>query len=240
MNSPAQLHQRMSSTLSSIPTLLTPSSSSQVLSPLSLGPWKDEPFPTTSNTGSPIIPAPDAITPLINQPAFPFQFNIQNPEAVGQIPQHIPAAPAYPPVVLSFPRKRKDEFGKLQVPGLKDLLPILQPNFRNTFIRHIMKLVFSGTSPWSNPGISIYQQEFNTIYPDHPFRLHADDAVVLPVCISCFILIIILIFPFYRLIATSVCSGTRWVLKRLPRSSSTSPLNTLSGCFTLRKRGRPT
>ena len=157
MNSPAQLHRRTSSTLSSIPTLLTPSSSSQVLSPLSLGPWQDEPFPTTSNTGSPIIPAPDTITPLINQPAFPFQFNIQNPEAVGQIPQHIPAAPAYPPVVLSFPRKHKDEFGKLQVPGLKDLPPILQPNFRNTFIRHIMKLVslarHHGPTP-ASPSIS--------------------------------------------------------------------------------------
>ena len=192
MNSPAQLHRRSSSMLSSTPTLLstptfsTPSSSSQILSPLSSSSWQHESLPIMSNAGSPIIPTPDAITPFTNQPAFPFQFNVQNPQAVDDMPQHFQAAPTYAPVLLSLPRKYKDESGKYQVPGLKDLPPLIQPNFRNAFIRHIMKLVFSGTSPWSNPSVSIYQQEFNTIYPDHPFRTHADDAVVLPVCVSCY------------------------------------------------------
>ena len=192
MGSPAQLHHWSSSTLSSIstlsstPTFSMPSSSSQVLSPSLLGPWHHESFPITSNTGNPIMPASDAVAPFVNQPSFLFQFNIQNPQVAVDTPKHFQPAPVNPPVVLSFLRKHKDNTGKFQIPGLKDLPPNIQPNFHNVFIRHIMKLVFSGTSPWSNPSVSVYQQEFNTIYPDHPFCLHGNDAVVLPVCISCY------------------------------------------------------
>lgn len=82
--------------------------------------------------------------------------------------------------VYSFPRKYKDDAGKTQVPGLKDLPHGIQSNFRNTFIHHIMKLVFSGTSPWSNPSLSVYQHEFGVIYSSFQYRLHGDDAVVLP------------------------------------------------------------
>jgi len=80
--------------------------------------------------------------------------------------------------VYSLPRKYKDEAGKTQVPGQKDLPQSIQLNFRNTFIRHIMKLVFSGASPWNNPNLSVYQYEFDVIYPPLRYRLHADDAVV--------------------------------------------------------------
>ena len=85
--------------------------------------------------------------------------------------------------VQSFVRKYKDETGKTQVPGLKDLPDNIQPNFRNIFIRHIMKLVFSDTSPWNNPSLSVYQHEFNLIYSPLQYCLHGDDAVVSPVTI---------------------------------------------------------
>jgi hypothetical protein len=82
--------------------------------------------------------------------------------------------------VHTFPRKFKDEAGKTQVPGLKDLPYTIQTNFRNTFIRHIIKLVCSDMSPWNNPSLSVYQHEFNLIYPHLRYRLHTDDAVIVP------------------------------------------------------------
>ena len=71
----------------------------------------------------------------------------------------------------------------MQIPGLKDLPFNIQSNFRNMFIRHIMKLVFSDTSPWSNPILSVYQHEFNKVYSHLQYRLHSDDVVVIPVTI---------------------------------------------------------
>ena len=85
--------------------------------------------------------------------------------------------------VYSFPRKFKGEKGKVQVPGLKDLPHGIQSNFRNMFIHHIMKLVFSDPSPWNNPSILVYQHEFDLIYSPLQYRLHIDEAVVVPVTI---------------------------------------------------------
>jgi hypothetical protein len=85
--------------------------------------------------------------------------------------------------VLSFPRKYKDEAGKTQTPGLKDLPESIQPTFRNMFIRRIMKLVFSSVSPWKNPDLPVYQEEFDQVYPQPRYCLHGDDAVVAPVIV---------------------------------------------------------
>ena len=51
------------------------------------------------------------------------------------------------------------------------------------FIRYIMKLMFSGTLPWSNPSLSAYQDKFNEVYSFLWYCLHGDDAVVMPVII---------------------------------------------------------
>jgi hypothetical protein len=83
-----------------------------------------------------------------------------------------------------FPKKVKGETGKVQVPGLKDLPHTMQSNFRNMFIRHIMKLVFSDTSPWSNPSLLDYQHEFDTVYVSLRYCLDAEDAVVCSVVTS--------------------------------------------------------
>jgi hypothetical protein len=63
---------------------------------------------------------------------------------------------------------------------LKDLPKNIQPTFRNTFIRRIMRLVFSDVFPWSNPALEVYQHEFNLIYPHLHYCLHTSDAVILP------------------------------------------------------------
>jgi hypothetical protein len=85
--------------------------------------------------------------------------------------------------VYTFPRKHKDKAGKTQYPGLKDLPHGLQPTFRNTFIRHIIRLVFSGVSPWSNPSLPVLQHEFDLVYLPLRYQLHTDDAAVIPVTI---------------------------------------------------------
>ncbi|KAF9779590.1 hypothetical protein BJ322DRAFT_1113390 [Thelephora terrestris] len=161
--------------------VFTPSSSSQALSPLMSTSWQQDSFPTMSNATlfDPMMPAPDTITPFINQQSFPFQFNVPNQQSPDDIFQGVPTTYPVHPVVYSFARRFKDEAGKTQVPGLKDLPPNLQPSFRNTFIRHMMKVALSSMTPWSNPTLPVYQQEFAVIYPALPYRLHGDDAVVL-------------------------------------------------------------
>lgn len=154
------------------------SSSSQVLSPFTPSlPQALSPFQLwqqqqqyAANQGL-FNPTPETIAgnipPFISQQSFPFQQYLPNPVQSQILP--------------SIPRKSKDDAGKIQAPGLKDLPPAIQLNFRNSFIRHMMKLTFSGILPWKNPSLSVYQEEFNTIYPIFSYRLHADDAVVFPV-----------------------------------------------------------
>ena len=74
--------------------------------------------------------------------------------------------------------------GRAVIPGLKDLPADMQSSFRKTFIRHIMKLVFSSSLLWNNPTLSVYQEEFDHIYSPLHSLLHTDDAVVFPVSIS--------------------------------------------------------
>ena len=65
--------------------------------------------------------------------------------------------------------------------GIQDLPAAIHDDFRNTFIRRIMKLVFSSDTPWVSPPIETLQQEFNAAFPTHRVRLHLDDAAVVPV-----------------------------------------------------------
>ena len=155
-----------SSSLSATPP---PSSSLSATPPSSTCYWQPQPSPIMPNVDSfdPAMSAPDTVTPFLGQQSLSFHFNSQNHQSVH-----------------SFPRRSKDsETGKVQLPGLKDLPHSIQSNFCNTFIRHIMKLVFSDTSPWGNPSLSVSQHEFNLIYSPLQYRLHADDAVVIPVTI---------------------------------------------------------
>ena len=186
----------------------TPSSSTQLLSatpsPLTTY-WQPQQSPVMPNVDSfgSVMSAPDTITPFLGHQSLPFHLNSpQSHQSVNDFSQQFFQAAPAPDVVrrplirkpmdtsnlyiqvYSFPRKYKDETGKTQVPGLKDLPIGIQSNFCNTFIHHIMKLVFSGTSPWSNPSLSVYQQEFNLIYSPLQYHLYAEDTAVLPVTIS--------------------------------------------------------
>ncbi|KAF9783793.1 hypothetical protein BJ322DRAFT_1109639 [Thelephora terrestris] len=178
------LHRSPSSTLS------TPSSSSQVLSPSVSTSWEQDTFPMMSNTGpvipvwdaatpftntGPAIPAWDAATPFIGQTPFPFQFNMQQYPQATSTPQTV--GPFPPAQIYSLPRRHKDGKGKLQIPGQGALPHGIKIEFRNTFIRHIMRLVCSDTTPWTNPLLPFYQQEFAAIYPGLPYQIHANDAV---------------------------------------------------------------
>jgi hypothetical protein len=127
---------------SSVPTPSTSSSSLSAVPSPSPSYWQPQPSPVMPNVDSfnPVISAPDTITPFLDQQSFPFHLNMQNHQSVNDTSQQIFHTN---PAVHSFSRKHKDEAGRVQVPGLKDLPYSIQSNFRNTFIRHIMKLVFS-------------------------------------------------------------------------------------------------
>jgi hypothetical protein len=149
--------------------------------------WQYESFPIASGAGlpNPMVPTLDAINPLVGQSPSPFQYNVQGHQAFDDV-QSFQAAATPPPGIYSLQVKKfKDDTGKVQAPGQKDLPFNLSVGFRDTFIRHIIKLVLSGRSPWSNPLLPIYQQEFSVVYPGSPYHLQANDAVIHPVSISC-------------------------------------------------------
>jgi hypothetical protein len=66
-------------------------------------------------------------------------------------------------------------------PGIKDLPTRIHTNFRNTFIRLIIRDVFTSTQPWVNPDLSMLQLAYDKIYPAYPAHLQSNDAVFHPV-----------------------------------------------------------
>ena len=66
-------------------------------------------------------------------------------------------------------------------PGIKDLPPHICMNFRNTFIRLIIRDVFDSEQPWVNPDLSMIQLAYDKIYPAYPARLRSNDAIFHPV-----------------------------------------------------------
>lgn len=66
-------------------------------------------------------------------------------------------------------------------PGIKDLPPHIRMNFRNTFIRIIIRNVFNSEQPWVNPNLESLQLAYDKVYPAYPARLRCNDAVFHPV-----------------------------------------------------------
>jgi len=83
-----------------------------------------------------------------------------------------------------LPRAFKDDTGRKQQPGLRDLPQWLRENFRNLYIRRIIEWVCSSDTPWNNPSLSSLQQELGQVYPTNKIRLHSDDAAVVPVSLN--------------------------------------------------------
>ena len=66
-------------------------------------------------------------------------------------------------------------------PGIKDLPAHIRTDFRNTFIRVVIREVFSSDQPWSNPDLPMLQLAYDKVYPLHPARLRCNDAAFHPV-----------------------------------------------------------
>ena len=82
-----------------------------------------------------------------------------------------------------LPRARTDEDGTKYVAEIQNLPDPIRLGFRNTYIRRVIKRVFTSSTPWINPPIDVLQQEFNTAYPSYNIKLHPDDAATAPVCV---------------------------------------------------------
>ena len=75
----------------------------------------------------------------------------------------------------------KVENGSRNYPGVKDLPLHIRPNFRNEFIRFVIKHVANSKLPWMNPDLDSLQAMYNIVYPEFPARIRHSDAVYHPV-----------------------------------------------------------
>ena len=66
-------------------------------------------------------------------------------------------------------------------PGIKDLPSHIRLNFRNGFIRYVIRNIFNSEQPWANPDLSTLQRTYDQVYPAYPARLQHNDAVFHPV-----------------------------------------------------------
>ena len=67
-------------------------------------------------------------------------------------------------------------------PGIKDLPAHIRQNFRNEFIRFVIKQVANSKLPWINPDVESLQATYQVVYPVFPARIRHSDAVYHPVC----------------------------------------------------------
>jgi hypothetical protein len=64
---------------------------------------------------------------------------------------------------------------------VKDLPPHIRENFRDRFIRFVIRDVAKSTSPWVNPDTHSLQPMYQIVYPMFPAQLRHNDAVHNPV-----------------------------------------------------------
>lgn len=88
----------------------------------------------------------------------------------------------FPSQVISLPRPYINKDGEKRAVGIQDLPNAVRVGFRDSYIRRVIKLVFSSDTPWANPSIDVLQQEFNASFPNHCVKMHLDDAAAFPVC----------------------------------------------------------
>jgi len=89
---------------------------------------------------------------------------------------HLVRRPGLP--TFTLPRITKG--GKV-FPGIKDLPMHIRQNFRNEFIRFVIKQVTNSQLPWANPDLDSLQFMYQLIYPTFPARLRHSDTVYHPV-----------------------------------------------------------
>jgi len=83
-----------------------------------------------------------------------------------------------PLAVFAMPKTVK---GVKLLPGVKDLPSHIRQNFRNEFIRFVMKQTANSRSPWTNPDVNALQAMYQIVYPIFPARIQHSDAVFNPV-----------------------------------------------------------
>lgn len=66
-------------------------------------------------------------------------------------------------------------------PGIKDLPPHIRTNFRNAFIRPVVRDVFNSEQPWANPDLAMLQLMHDRVYSVYPARVRYNDAIFHPV-----------------------------------------------------------
>jgi len=106
-------------------------------------------------------------------------------------------------------------------PGIKELPEHIRTNFRNTFIRVVIRNVFSSNQPWSNPDLQMLQLAYDKVFPSYPARLRCNDAIFHPVtstllCLQCDELTFEI-----RPLRRSALFGTALGLQRCLRSNAT-------------------
>ena len=69
-------------------------------------------------------------------------------------------------------------------PGVKHLPDHIRPNFRNEYIRFVIKQLANSQSPWVNPDVHSLQCMYQLVYPTFPGRVRHSDAVYHPVSYS--------------------------------------------------------
>ena len=79
---------------------------------------------------------------------------------------------------FTLPRIEK---GTKVYPGIKDLPLHIRQNFRNEFIRFVIKQVANSQSPWVNLDVNSLQTMYQIVYPIFHARIRHSDAVYHPV-----------------------------------------------------------
>ncbi|KAF9791047.1 hypothetical protein BJ322DRAFT_1104702 [Thelephora terrestris] len=69
-------------------------------------------------------------------------------------------------------------------PGIKDLPSHIRMDFRNRFIRVIIRDIFNSERPWTNPDLETLQRVYDKVYPAYVARLRTNDAVFHPTITS--------------------------------------------------------
>lgn len=86
-----------------------------------------------------------------------------------------------PLTTFTLPRMER---GTKVYPGIRDLPTHIRQNFRNEFIRFVIKQVAKSESPWVNPDVDFIQGAYRVVYPLFPARIRHSDAVYHPVSFS--------------------------------------------------------
>jgi hypothetical protein len=80
-------------------------------------------------------------------------------------------------ILVQFTSSPRLSTAKRVYPGIKDLPPHVRTNFRNRFIRYVIRDIFNSEQPWANPDLPTIQHAYDQVYPAYPALIRHNDAV---------------------------------------------------------------